>query len=98
MEMKKIYRYGGVILFSIVAAMKLAKLTTAQEYEFAGIFCLWVILSFFEGWLTHCLYINSELIKLHNDNIRYMKDNMKLMDQLKEEREKNGTEGSKKDS
>ena len=95
---KIIKRYGGAILFAIVAAMKLAKLTAAQEYEFAGIFCLWVILSFFEGWLTHCLYINSELIKLHNDNIRYMKDNMKLMDQLKEEREKNGTEGSKKDS
>lgn len=92
MEMKKIYRYGGVILFSIVAAMKLAKLTAAQEYEFAAIFCLWVILSFFEGWLTHSLFINPKLFKLRRDNFELMGDNMKLMGMIKEEREKNGTE------
>lgn len=90
--MIKFQRYGGVILFSIVAAMKLAKLTAAQEYEFAGIFCLWVILSFFEGWLTHALYIDPEIFKLRKDNIELMRDNMKLMGMIKEEREKNGTE------
>lgn len=98
MEMKKIYRYGGVILFAIVAAMKLAKLTAAQEYEFAGIFCLWVILSFFEGWLTHCLFINPEISRLRNDNIELMCDNMELRGKIREEREKNGTERSEKDS
>ena len=96
--MKKIQRYGGVILFAIVAAMKFAKLTAAQEYEFAGIFCLWVILSFFERWLTHSLFINPELFKLRRDNMDLMDDNMKLMDMIKEEREKNGTERSEKDS
>lgn len=90
--MKKIYRYGGVILFSIVAAMKLAKLTAAQEYEFAAIFCLWVILSFFEGWLTHCLFINREITRLRNDNIELMCDNMELRGKIREERMKNGTE------
>lgn len=90
MEMKKIYRYGGVILFSIVAAMKLAKLTAAQEYEFAAIFCLWVILSFFEGWLTHALHTNPEISRLRNDNIELMCDNMELRGKIREERAKNG--------
>lgn len=89
---KIIKKYGGAILFAIVAAMKLAKLTAAQEYEFAGIFCLWVILSFFEGWLTHSLFIDPELFKLRRDNFELMRDNMKLMGMIKEEREKNGTE------
>ena len=91
-EMKKIQRYCGVILFAIVAAMKLVKLTAAQEYEFAGIFCLWVILSFFEGWLTHSLFINPTLFMLRRDNIELMDDNMKLRDMIREERKKNGTE------
>lgn len=90
--MKTFKRYGGVILFAIVAAMKLAKLTAAQEYEFAGIFCLWVILSFFEGWLTHSLHINPEIFRLRKGNIELMRDNMKLMGMIKEEREKNGSE------
>lgn len=94
--MKKFQRYGGVILFAIVAAMKLAKLTAAQEYDFAMTFALWVICAFVEGWLTHALYTNPKISRLRKDNIELMCDNMKLMGMIREE--KNGTERSEKDS
>ncbi len=86
---KILKRYGGVILFAIAAAMEFAMLTLAQEYKFAATFCLWVIMAFLEGWLTHDLFINPVLFKLRKDNIRYMTDNMALMGMIEEEREKN---------
>lgn len=93
MEISKILkRYGGVILFAFVVTMKIARLTIAHEYEFAATFCLWVILSFLEGWLTHSLFINPKFFELRKDNIELMQDNLKLMDMIKEEREKNGSE------
>ena len=58
------------------------------EYDFAMTFAVWVICSFIEGWLMRC----SEIFKLRKDNIELMHDNMKLMDMIKEEREKNGNQ------
>lgn len=97
--MKRIFlRYGGAILFACFVATKIARYTANQEYDFAITFAIWVISAFVEGWLTHSLFINPELFKLRRDNIELIEDNMKLMDMIKEERKKNGTERSEKDS
>lgn len=97
--MKKIFlRYGGAILFACFVGTKIGRYAADQEYDFAMTFAVWVICAFVEGWLTHALYTNPELFKLRKDNIELMRDNMKLMGMIKEEREKNGTERSKKDS
>lgn len=94
MEMiKKIFfRYGGAILFACFVGAKIGRYAADGEYDFAMTFAVWVICSFVEGWLTHALYVNPEIFKLRKDNIELMKDNMKLMGMIKEEREKNGTE------
>ena len=97
-KIKKYTRYGGAVLFACFVGTKIGIYIADQEYDFAITFAIWVICAFFEGWLTHCLFINPELFKLHRENIELMLDNMKLMDMIKEEREKNGTEGSEKDS
>ena len=91
--MKKIFlRYGGAILFAYFVGTKIGRYAADQEYDFAITFAVWVICAFVEGWLTHALHINPELFKLRKDNIELMRDNLKLMDMIKEEREKNGTE------
>ena len=94
MEMiKKIFwRYGGAILFACFVGAKIGRYAADQEYDFAMTFAVWVICSFIEGWLTYSLHINPEIFKLRKDNIELMKDNMKLIGMIKEEREKNGTE------
>ena len=99
MEIKKIFlRYGGAILFACFVGIKIGRYAADQEYDYAMTFAVWVICSFVEGWLTHGLYSNPEIFKLRNDNIELMKDNMKLIGMIKEEREKNGTVRSEKDS
>ena len=95
---KKYTRYGGAILFACFVGIKIGRYAADQEYDFAMTFAVWVICAFVEGCLTHWLYINPELFKLRRDNIELMEDNMKLMDMIKEKREKNGTERSEKDS
>ena len=95
---KKYTRYGGAILFACFVGTKIGRYAADQEYDFAMTFAIWVICAFVEGWLTHALYTNPKLFKLRNDNIELMRDNMKLIDMIKEEREKNGTERSEKDS
>ena len=89
---KVLKRYGGAILFACFVGMKIGRYAADQEYDFALTFAVWVICSFVEGWLTHALYSNPEIFKLRNDNIELMRDNLKLMDMIKEEREKNGSE------
>ena len=95
---KKYTRYGGAILFACFVGTKIGRYAADQEYDFAMTFAVWVICAFVEGWLTHALYTNPKLFKLRNDNIELMRDNTKLMGMIKEEREKNGTERSEKDS
>lgn len=94
MEMiKKIFwRYGGAILFACFVGAKICRYAADGEYDFAMTYAVWVICSFVEGWLTHALYTNPEIFKLRNDNIELMQDNLKLMDMIKEEREKNGNQ------
>ena len=90
---KKIFwRYGGAILFACFVGIKIGMYAADQEYDFAMTFAVWVICSFVEGWLTHGLYANPEIFKLRKDNIELMQYEMELMDMIKEEREKNGTE------
>lgn len=99
MEVKKIFlRYGGAILFACFVGIKIGIYAADGEYDFAITFAVWVICSFVEGWLTHGLYANSEIFKLRNDNIELMRDNEWLMSMIDDEREKNGTERSEKDS
>lgn len=96
---KKIFlRYGGAILFTCFAGIKIGRYAAAQEYDFAMTFVVWVICAFVEGWLTYALYINPKISRLRNDNIELMCDNMELRGKIREEREKNGTERSEKDS
>lgn len=91
--MKKIFfRFGGAILFACLVGTKIGRYAADQEYDFAMTFAVWVICAFVEGWLTHALFTNPELFKLRKDNIELMRDNMKLMDMIKEEREKNGNQ------
>ena len=85
-------------MFACFVGIKIGRYAADQEYDFAMTFTVWVICAFVEGCLTHWLYINPELFKLRRDNIELMEDNMKLMDMIKEKREKNGTERSEKDS
>ena len=93
MEVKKIFfRYGGAILFACFVGIKIGRYAADGEYDFAMTFAVWVICSFVEGWLTHGLYANPEIFKLRKDNIELMQYEMELMDMIKEEREKNGTE------
>lgn len=90
MEIKKIFlRYGGAILFACFVGTKIGRYAADQEYDFALTFAVWVICSFVEGWLTHALYINSQIFRLRKHNIELMECNMELMDMIKEEREKN---------
>ena len=97
--MKKIFlRYGGAILFACFVGTKIGIYAADREYDFAMTFAVWVICSFVEGWLTHSLQINPEIFKLRKDNIELMRDNEWLMSMIDEEREKNGTERSEKDS
>lgn len=100
MEMiKKIFwRYGGAILFVCFVGIKIGRYVADQEYDFALTFAVWTICAFIEGWLTHALYSNSEIFKLRKDNIELMRDNEWLMSMIDDEREKNGTERSEKDS
>lgn len=89
MEIKKIFlRYGGAILFACFVGAKIGRYAADQEYDFTLTFAVWVICSFVEGWLMHY----SEIFKLRKDNIELMRDNIKLMDMIKEEREKNGNQ------
>lgn len=92
-KMKKIFfRFGGAIMFACFVGTKIGRYAADQEYDFAMTFAVWVICAFVEGWLTHALYTNPELFKLRKDNIELMRDNMKLMGMIKEEREKNGNQ------
>ena len=79
-------------MFACFVGTKIGRYAADQEYDLAMTFAVWVICAFVEGWLTHALHINPEIFKLRKDNIELMRDNMKLMGMIKEEREKNGTE------
>ncbi len=93
MEISKVLkRYGGAILFACFVGMKIGRYAADQEYDFALTFTVWIICAFLEGWLTHALHINQVLFWLRKNNIEIMQDNLKLMDMIKEEREKNGSE------
>ena len=97
--MKKIFlRYGGAILFACFVGTKIGRYAADQEYDFAITFAIWVISAFVEGWLTHALHINPKISRLRKDNIELMSDNMELRAMIREEREKNVTERSEKDS
>ena len=72
--------------------MIIGRYAANHEYDFAITFAVWIICSFVEGWSTHTLYTNPEIFRLKKENIELMVDNMKLMDMIKEEREKNGSE------